>query len=134
MRRQNITLLMLLMLFPAWTADAQRQASPEEAEDKMNSRRSMQWYVIEPLAPCPEEFAEMAKEERYDLDSGHREFKARLKEVTFEELTGFPATGLEPELEDIKLQLATDLVAIYQKGRCEQSRTQKPGKYPPRQK
>lgn len=119
MRRQNITMLMLLILLPAWTADAQRQAAPEEAEARMNNRRSMQWYVIETLAPCPEEFAKMAEEGRGDLDSGHREFKARLKEVTFEEFTGFPETGLEPELiEGIKLQLATDLIAMYQRGKC----------------
>jgi len=77
----------------------------------------MQWYVIEPMAPCIAGSAKRIREQGEDpLDVRHGRYKFRLEAATFEELTGLDSkltNDLDPLLKEyLKRQIAADIMQM----------------------
>jgi hypothetical protein len=90
--------------------------SEAEVKARTDKRRAMQWYVIEPMAPC---MAGNDKKNRYGR------YKSRLEASTLEELTGLDpksTNDLDPNLKEyLKQVIVDDLIGMYQKGACKES-------------
>lgn len=55
------------------------------------------------------------------IDLAYRDYHARLMTVTLYDLTGLAIGKLDPEVEEhLKFRVASDLITMYQRGRCKQ--------------
>jgi hypothetical protein len=109
-------------------AGAQTQVnklSEAEIKARTDKRHALQWYVIEPMAPCIAGSSQRIREQGEDpIDVRYGRHKFRLEQATFEELTGLDPkfTGdLDPNLKAyLKGTIVADLAHAYKKGACKE--------------
>lgn len=142
MKTNKVSLsLLLLLLLPVWTVDAQKKANvtgfnPDEEIVRLQNpqisaeyvkRMTLQWYVIEPSAKyCREDLIKLTNvPEDSELDRqiliDWGEFRDRLQAVKLRDLTGLPVVKMNRKLEEhAKFQVAMDLMKMYARGKCKQ--------------
>jgi hypothetical protein len=124
MKRILVAILLFAPIVFAQEA-SKRQLSDAEVKARADKRRALQWYVIEPMAPCIAGSAKRIREQSEDpLDVRYGRYKFRLEAATFEELTGLDSKltdGLDPLLKEyLKRQFVSDLLAVHQRGACKE--------------